>query len=91
MEEEAKIVTFDAEVYKFAIMKGRKIPCLVIRVPDLLDVQDKRRDPRLEAELRMSFWGVRGDRTPRPAMVTNISASVFNSAVLAVTIQLVRS
>ncbi len=77
MEEEAKVVTFDAEVYKFAILKGRKIPCLVIRVPDLLDVQDKRRDPRLEAELRISFWGVRGDRTPRPGMVTNISASGF--------------
>ena len=77
MEEEAKIVTFDAEVYKFAILKGRKIPCLVIRVPELLDVQDKRKDPRLEAELRMSFWGVRGDRTPRPAMVTNISEGGF--------------
>jgi len=77
LEEEAKIVNFDAEVYKFAIIKGRKVPCLVIKVPELLDIQDRRRDPRLATELRMSFWGVTGDRTPRPGMLTNISMGGF--------------
>lgn len=68
---------FEAEVAKFAMLKGSPSPCFVVRVPGEIEERELRRDPVLPQELKMNFWGISGDKSPRPGMVVALDAGGF--------------
>lgn len=55
-DEGLHTVSFDAQIYRFASLKDGT-PCLMVKVPDILEVQeDRREDPRVRVQLRCSFY-----------------------------------
>ena len=55
-EEGTQTVSYDGLIYKFATLKDQT-PCLVIKVPDLLEVEeDRREDPRIQVQIQVQFY-----------------------------------
>jgi hypothetical protein len=55
-EDGTRTVSYDGLIYKFATLKDQT-PCLVIKVPDLLEVEeDRREDPRIQVQYQMQFY-----------------------------------
>lgn len=55
-EDGTRTVSYDGLIYKFATLKDQT-PCLVIKVPDLLEIEeDRREDPRIQVQLQVQFY-----------------------------------
>lgn len=55
-EEGTQTVSYDGLIYKFATLKDQT-PCLVIKVPDLLEIEeDRREDPRIQVQFQLQFY-----------------------------------
>ncbi len=72
---EDKRGVFEATLHSLAKLKGMKDPLMIIKVPQILTIEDRRKDPRIEVNLRVEFWGITGDKMPRHGTVQNISDS----------------
>jgi hypothetical protein len=68
----ARIIRFDALIEKYAAVKGEETPSFVLKCPTSIEIEELRGEKSLPTELKMSFWGSSGDRTPTAAILTAI-------------------
>lgn len=55
-EDGTRTVSYDGLIYKFATLKD-STPCLMIKVPDLLEIEeDRREDPRIQVQIQVQFY-----------------------------------
>lgn len=55
-EKGTQTVSFDGLLYRFGTLKDGA-PCLIVKVPDLLEiVEDRREDPRIRVRFQATWW-----------------------------------
>lgn len=55
-QECTKTVSFDGKIYRFAALKDGT-PCLMVKVPDLLEIEeDRREDPRIKVAYQVTVY-----------------------------------
>ena len=55
-DEGTKTVSFDGRINQFATLKD-STPCLVVQVPDLLEIEeDRREDPRIQVNFQLAYF-----------------------------------